>query len=214
MGKLKPPIEATRVVSELINKALEDPVGLLDCLSALRLRPVRVGEHGQPEFTLHKQRIHLPARRKVPQMELEQLGQPALLQTVPKRGPVQSNLLRGYRSGASSFGAGGVALDTDLSIDNNGFNLRRTVSQWGRVMQWTDTSLDINSNQLDNVADYALSGLQPGRLYMVYTNGILSETVNSKADGAGELSITNIDLKAAHTIRLEPVPTGTMIIVR
>jgi hypothetical protein len=120
-------------------------------------------------------------------------------------------------SGASSFGVGGVRLDSDFSVSGSqvdGVLVRRTVSEWGRNLQWNDTSSDVMSNQLDNVVDYNLSGLFPFRTYMVYTNGLLSTTVSNFTDISGNLSITGIDLTATHTMRLEPVPVGTIMMVR
>ncbi len=120
---------------------------------------------------------------------------------------------KGTLSGAYN----GVSLATTFAKSSftNGVLITRTIAQWTpRNMIWTDTSMDVASNQLNNVATNLLSGLPVNQKYTITDNGTPmfgGAATNSGASGTLTFAIT---LDAAHTLQVQATPGGTVITVR
>ncbi|MFC1461303.1 hypothetical protein ACFLQR_02145, partial [Verrucomicrobiota bacterium] len=116
--------------------------------------------------------------------------------------------------GACSSGCDGVILGADFSKDSgdanatNGVKITRIITTWiprsklGRsTLAWSDQSMDLDSNQLDNVATNNLKGLPENTRYSIYDNDVPVGTITS--DASGNLSFT-VDLtNGVHNILVD-----------
>lgn len=121
--------------------------------------------------------------------------------------------------GASyGIGCGGLTLESDFAVSGDqplGVRIARTVTTWNsQLMLWTDTSTDMQGTQLDNTADYTVSGLRPDQKYVVNTNSVALAVSPVVVGALGDLTVTNISLNAALTMEIRPLPRGTLLLVR
>ena len=111
-------------------------------------------------------------------------------------------------AGVMSDGYGGASLRSNYKYTShtNGLVVTRVISDWRPyVRAWTDTSLDGESNQVNNVVTNILSGLAVSNRFMVTDNGL---TTNMTSSGSGDLTIV-VTLDAPHTVTVKPPPAGT-----
>ena len=108
----------------------------------------------------------------------------------------------------------GAQLNSDFAANSNGVYLTRQVGRWNRSFQWTDDSRDQASNGVNNVAQYALSGLPPYAIYNVYTNSALA-ALRTNSGILGTLNLSGAALRPSLSVFVEFIPpNGTVVTVR
>lgn len=108
-----------------------------------------------------------------------------------------------------------ITLDSDFDVqsNSNGVKVTRTIARWTeRRLEWTDVSADMTGAHLDNTVSNLVNGLSASTPYLLFDNDVYIETLQSDTGGAlsFEMSLT----EAAHAVRLQRPPQGTLFLLR